>query len=847
MTKRFGPVAIIALAAATSAVAQETGASGSELEAASVEEIVVTGYRRSIAESLAVKRNYTGVVDAILAEDIGQFPQSNVSEAIQRISGVQIRRDFAGAVGNEISIRGLPPEYTQTIINGRVAPTNDDERTFNFNILPAELFEAVEVYKSPTADQPEGGVGGTIAMRTIRPASLTENIAVVSLEGVYNEITETTRPRGSVVAGANWGRFGAAVGLGHAQFTAASQAYDTPRWTRRDFDVDGDGTDEFEDVFLMDLPRLIHQEQDVERTTFSSVLEFRPTDAFSIALDAFYVDNQRTEDRFTPIWFFRSGSGIQDIAVANGAVEFIAFDDVLLRSENFSRTNDTQTYSIGLGIERDLDDWILSADIGLAETEDEFTFFRYFADANAPAAYDIREDNDYFDIRTPLDLSDPDAYTMSEYERRLTLLNDRELSASFDARRPLDNGWELKLGANYRDRTKDRRRFRSRVRGISEPFAPVATVFRGFEPDSSVPGELRSFAIHDLDLAFQTYTSDLDPTANEEINNAYDVNEELLAGYAMASYADETWLFNVGARIIGTDISSAGFQLEESTGAFTPIRLNSSYTDVLPSASVRYTARENLYLRFAAARVMTRPALTDLAAYREIDDVSLTGSSGNPDLDPFRANQIDVSVEWYFSDDSLLAAGYFFKDVESFVGNVTTNQEIDGQIYAITQPVNRNNATIDGFELNYQQPFTFLPALLSNFGVIANFTYTDSSFEEVLDEGGSISYGLPQNSRTSYNLIAYYDDGRVSVRLAHNFRERFLREVPNPEDGLKYRDDVRQTDLSFRVNATDNLQIVADVLNLFDDRTEEFVFEERLTDGAFTVGRTVQFGVRAQF
>lgn len=847
MIKRFGAVAIIALAMATPAFSQDNAADDGDLEAAGIEEIVVTGYRRSIAESLAVKRNYTGVVDAILAEDIGQFPQSNVSEAIQRISGVQIRRDFAGAVGNEISIRGLPPEYTQTIINGRVAPTNDDERTFNFNILPAELFEAVEVYKSPTADQPEGGVGGTVAMRTIRPASLSDNMAVVSLEGVYNEITENTRPRGSIVAGANWGRVGAAVGVGHSQFTAASQAYDTPRWTRRDFDVDGDGTDEFEDVFLMDLPRLIHQEQDVERTTFSSVLEYRPTDSFSIALDAFYVDNRRTEDRFTPIWFFRSGSGIRDIAVANGAVEFIAFDDVLLRSENFSRTNDTQTYSLGLGVERDLTNWILSADLGLAETEDDFTFFRYFADANAPAAYDIRQDNNYFDISTPLDLSDPEVYSMSEYERRLTRLNDREFSASFDARRPLDSGWELKLGASYRDRTKDRRRFRTRVRGISEPFAPVATVFSGFEPDSSVPSELRSFAIHDLDLAFETYTRDLDPTANEEINNAYDVNEELLAGYAMASYADETWLFNVGARVVDTGITTAGFQLEESTATFTPIRLTSSYTDVLPSASLRYTVRENLYLRLAAARVMTRPALTDLAAYREIDEVSLSGSAGNPDLEPFRANQVDLAIEWYFADESLLAAGYFYKDVESFVGNVTTNQEIDGQIYAITQPVNRNNATIDGFELNYQQPFTFLPAAFSNFGVIANFTYTDSSFEEALDEGGSISYGLPQNSRTSYNLIGYYDDGRLSVRLAHNFRERFLREVPNLQDGLKYRDDVRQTDLSLRFNVTDKLQFVADVLNLFDDKTEEFVFEERLTDGIFTVGRTVQFGVRAQF
>lgn len=816
--------------------------------AAVPDRVVVTGYRRSLAEALAVKQDYVGVVDAIVAEDIGKFPQSNLSEAIQRISGVQIRRDFAGGVGNEISIRGLPPEYTQVTINGQSAPTNSDSRSFNFNVLPAELFRSVTVYKSPTAALDEGGLGGVVALETIRPLDLGDRTAIASVEGIYNDITDELTPRiTATVGGALNNRFGVVLGGNYSKLSAASQSYDSVRWTRRDFDVEGDGTAEFEDVFLMDLPRFIHQQQNVERLSVTGRAEYRVNDNLTLLADALYADNSQNEDRLTPIWFFDGGSGIRDIAVAGGAVEYVSYDDVLLRSENNTATRDTQTYKAGLAAELNFGDWQGELFLDHSQNDQDAEDFRYYADNRAPVAYDIRQDDNYFTITTPTNIADPAAYTMSEARHYFAATDDMETSLGVDFGRGLSSTLRLDLGAKFRTREKARQRFYTRIRNIGEPFAPVAMVFDSFLTDVDRGlGAPTAFAAHDFDAAYERYGSRLDLSNAEEPNNAFNVVEEVLAGYAMLTLDRGPLLVNGGVRLINTQVTSEGVELDEVTDTSSARSVESEYFDALPSLSVRYEVASDLYLRAAAARVLTRPSLADLAAYRVIDDVDRTISAKNPDLDPFRANQFDAAVEWYFQENGLLSAGYFYKDIESFIGTESRQVEHNGQTYTLTQPVNRNQAVIQGFELGYQQPFTFLPGPFDGFGVVANYTYTDSSYEEQLDDG-AITYGLPENSKHSYNLIAYYEDDRVSVRLAHNFRSEFLREVPNEQDGLKYRDDVEQTDLSTRFNLTPAIQLTADVLNLFDTRSEEYVFDPRLTDGYFVSGRTFQFGVRASF
>ncbi len=129
----------------------------------------------------------------------------------------------------------------------------------------------------------------------------------------------------------------------------------------------------------------------------------------------------------------------------------------------------------------------------------------------------------------------------------------------------------------------------------------------------------------------------------------------------------------------------------------------------------------------------------------------------------------------------------------------------------------------------------------------ANYTYTDTSYTDVLPGGNAVTYGLPNNSKDSYNLVLYYEDSRFSLRGAYNFRGVFLREVPNEQDGLKYRGDYGQADISARYKLNDKISLTLDILNALNAVQEEYVFEDRLTDGTYTTGRTIQFGVRARF
>ncbi len=158
-------------------------------------DIVVTGYRRSIEESLTQKREANSFVDVITAEDVGKFPDKNVADSLQRVPGVIISRD--GGEGSRVSIRGLSSDLTLTELNGNFiasADSGDPSRSFNYLLLPSNLIASVEVYKSPEARLDEGGVGGVIINRTRKPFDLKPWSGNVQVEGTYADVTKKVEP-----------------------------------------------------------------------------------------------------------------------------------------------------------------------------------------------------------------------------------------------------------------------------------------------------------------------------------------------------------------------------------------------------------------------------------------------------------------------------------------------------------------------------------------------------------------------------------------------------------------------------------------------------------------------------
>jgi len=739
------------------------------------------------------------------------------------------------------------------MINNIPTPTNSDNRTTNLNIFPAELFSKAEVVKTPTADMDEGGVAGTIKLETLKPLDTDSTILIATVEGEYNFLGEKLTPKTSLVFGKNWNnKFGMLLGASYYNFYRSAEAYDAVGWRRTDLDVDGDTVVDYENVWLMDIPRYIVQPQDVKRTSVNASFQYKVNPNFDLQLDGIFVNNVQTADRHLAEFFFRPGfvNDIQDISVNGDVVEYIKDGNLLIDAISETSQSTSQMLQTSLAGKWRNEDWELSGNVAYASVPQDREMFRYFANAFAETSYDVRENSRYWDVQTSVDINDPTNYDVTQVRRWLWDNDDKEYSTRADLKRYFNNGIfkTVQVGAKYRDRNKQRQFFFARERGLTGAFDSVSTTFDGFldhEDEATAP---TSFAVFDFDKAYDKYGKNIDLSEAELTDSYYNVTERITSAYALTTLrtmlGKVSFAANLGVRLASTQIISQGQELNAVTDELTDREVTENYLDVLPTINTKFGLMEDLVLRAGFARVLTRPNMTSLAVFRVVDPDNLTISAQNPGLDPFRANQLDLGLEWYFNNESMLSFGYFYKDIESFITTESSEVQYNGDTYILTQPVNGDAASISGFEVNYQQPFTFLPSPFDGFGAMLNYTYTESTYEETLEDGEVFTFGLPNNSKHSYNIIGYYEKYGFSLRLAHNFRSEFLRQKPNPDLGVKYRDDYGQTDLSSSYEITDNIMVTFNVFNLFDSKRYEYIFREDLMDTYFNFGRTYQLGVR---
>src|SRR5574343_993624 len=232
------PVALAvatALVALSSAHAQTTAkAADAKTDAAQPATVVVTGYRYAIEQALDQKRNANAIVEVITAEDVGKFPDKNVADALQRVPGVIVNRD--GGEGKNVSVRGLSSELTLTQLNGNYIATaesnGDPTRSFNYMLMPANMLSSAELYKTPEARLDEGGIGGTVILRTRRPLEVKSGSGFVSAEGTWADTTKKTDGQfsGQYAWHDDAKRFGVLVGLTQQKRTTRSMGASTENW-----------------------------------------------------------------------------------------------------------------------------------------------------------------------------------------------------------------------------------------------------------------------------------------------------------------------------------------------------------------------------------------------------------------------------------------------------------------------------------------------------------------------------------------------------------------------------------------------------------------------------------------
>lgn len=350
--------------------------------------------------------------------------------------------------------------------------------------------------------------------------------------------------------------------------------------------------------------------------------------------------------------------------------------------------------------------------------------------------------------------------------------------------------------------------------------------------------------------------------------NNRSVTEEDNGAFLMGEFSNEVAGFplrgNFGVRYVETGLTATGYQ---ATGGGTEVTVENKYHDVLPSFNIAANVTDNFIVRLAAAKVMSRPQLGNLSPG---GTVATTGTfsvtSGNPNLKPFRAKTFDTSFEWYFAKNAFLGLGLFQKNIDTYIQSIRSNipfrdtglpmsllpTNFSGEeIFQVTAPINTEGGKLQGFEINYQQPFTFLPAWGRNFGTLLNYTYVKSKIEYVVSPASSVTItdDLLNLSPKAWNATLYYDDGSFSARLSASKRSSFVTRVPGQNNNdVEGKNGTFNVDLSLSYKVNDKLELTLEGVNLTNEENDQFISRSRNSVVVNNVtGREYLAGLRYKF
>ncbi len=321
---------------------------------------------------------------------------------------------------------------------------------------------------------------------------------------------------------------------------------------------------------------------------------------------------------------------------------------------------------------------------------------------------------------------------------------------------------------------------------------------------------------------------------------------------------------NVGVRYVKTDLETIGYQ---AAGGGTQVKVNHDYTDTLPSFNLTANVTDEFIVRFGAAKVMTRPQLGFLSPGGSIATTgNLSINSGNPFLKPFRAKTFDSSFEYYFANKAFVGLGLFQKNIDTYIQSLRTNVAFKDsglplsllpsnftgeEVFQQTLPVNTDGGKLKGFEISYQQPFTFLPGWGKNFGTLLNYTKVSSKIEYLVSPtgGATITDDLLNLSPKSWNATFFYDDGKFSARISGAKRSGFVTRVPGQNNNdVEGKNETFNVDLSLSYKVNENLEFTLEGVNLTNEENDQFISRQRDSVVVNNVtGREYLFGLRYKF
>ena len=807
-----------------------------------VENIIIIGQAAGINKALNTQRSADNIVTAVSSDAIGQFPDTNVSESLQRLPGLSIERDQGE--GRYVRVRGMGPDFNAVTINGVGVPGPDaDRRAVALDVIPSDLLEGLVVTKSLTPDMDANSLGGSIDVQSLSAFDRDGFFYQLTAEGSYDDNTEEISPKVAATASNQFSVGGDENNLGVA-FGISS--------FKREFgsdNVETGGAWDFEDGARLEELEQRDYRITRERSGLTLNLDYNPSENTDLYWRNLYSEYSDSEIRLANVVEFVDEEG-EGTSVAEGEV-----NTAEVQRELKDRKETQKILSTSVGGQTRLDKWTLDYRLAYSKSsEDEpqnvaGAVFKIDDDLIADEVFNVSyTGTQKISIAAPAEFYQPASYKLDEVELGSTNTNDESTGLNLDFTRELElsgNAAQVKFGAKYVERSKDN----NVDIWLSEDFIG----------DSS----LAAFSGSKVDYHFGQFGSTisaagvknaLDNIEVDEVESSigdYEVTEDTSAAYVMGRIDIGDLRLLTGVRYENTDFTAQGYSYDADAELLSAQSFENSDDYFLPAVHARYSINDKTQLRAAWTNSVVRPGFAQLSPGRliEEDDGDIEAEFGNPNLKSLESSNFDLGIEHYPGVASVISAFAFYKAIDNFVyqtdlGGTEGFEEFDK---AVTY-VNGNSADIFGIELAASKQFTSLSAPWDGLLIGGNATFVDSKAEiGGYDDGEFIArdIAMPSQSDTSANFMIGYESDLISMRLSANYKSKYVLEVLDPLDADydAYVDDQVQLDFSFRYFLTDSIKLHFEALNLTDEVYYTYVKDKKYNTQYESYGPTYKLGV----
>jgi iron complex outermembrane recepter protein len=882
-----------------------------EKEKGQVQTITVTGIRRGIENAINVKKNADTVAEVVSAEDIGKLPDSSIAESIARLPGLAAQR--VGGRAKEISIRGLSGQFANTLLNGREQTSTGNNRGVEFDQYPSELLSAVVVHKTPEATLMGQGIAGTIDLQTVRPLSFSQRVVSVNVRGEKNGVGTPFEGTGNRFNLAYIDQFAdrtVGVALGFARLTQdreafSSETYDTTQqgcYNAGTAAVTGPNNGQCAagtTLFTHNQGfKYFVEKTDETRDGAMAVLEFRPSKEVSSTVDLFYskfdkeIVKRGLEIQVSDSW----KGGNADLAYQAPTLSNPVFESGRLISGTWGNVNPLSRHiweprkdelnSLGWNTKwKFADKWQATADLSYSSakssnriTEIEAGQFDVANNRPLPENVTVANYNQVTALQydrnnlSTLRLTDPESWGQNGYDKIITT-DDKLKAVRLSAQHDLEGLFsKVDFGINHTQRDKEKGSDEAFLRLTNRNVPPGTNV----NPGALLPGGTTPIALPGTGLttisfdpaaALSAYR--FDPNVNGDIlRKGWTVNEKITTLFTKADLDTDVMGFpvrgNVGVQVVNSKQSSTAPVVDNANqGTFTLRTEGKSYTDLLPSANLVVDLSGDQIVRLGVGRQMARPRMDQLTAFSrsEVNNQNRwEGSGGNPNLDPYRANALDLTYEKYFGTKGYVAAALFHKSLSSWILPIPVERDFTGfpnastrvpvsPIGVFTQPQNLKGGRVQGMEFAASVPLNLLTPTLDGFGLQASYAYTDSS----INIPGFGKIDIPGFSKDVATATAYYEKFGFSARLALRHRSSYIAEVEafggDREFPFVREETVADVQFGYEVQSgpAKGLNFLLQINNVNNEPYREFNPNTNLDTKINKYGKTYLFGVTYKF